>query len=170
MANMNINGKFEMRLSLDSINEYKEFLKNYKDKLPEAVENIVRRVSEVGLENNYVSTTLLPVIREGNVVSGGIQTTNSKETYAEFGTGMVGKNSPHIPEWLAKAGWEYYVPSDYKATVNGVQGWFTSYDEFGEGKGFVVGIPAQKKFYEASERMEEAFRSIAREEFKKISG
>lgn len=163
---MNINAKFKMNLSLDSIEGYKEFLEKYSSKLPQIATNIVKRVSEVGLEDNYKSTTILNITNNGNKVIGGIKTNDVGETYAEFGTGMVGKRSPHIAEWVSKANWEYYVPSEYKATVNGQQGWFTSKDEFGEGKGFVIGIPAQKKFYTSSLRMEDKFGEIAKEEFK----
>lgn len=165
----NINAKFNTKLSLESIEEYQEFLKKYKEKIPKAVENIVTKVSKVGLQDNYKSTEVIPTKNEGNMITGGIRTTDTKDTYREFGTGMVGKESPHIPEILALANWKYYVPSEYKATVNGVKGWFTSKDEFGEGKGFVTGIPAEKKFYNAMKNMEDSFKTIAIEEFKKIS-
>ena len=159
--------KFTMNLSLSSINEYKKILEQKKKDLSKIAENIVRRTSEVGLENNYQSTEMMPIKAEGNVVSGGIKTTDEKDTYREFGTGRVGENSPHYPEVLALANWQYYLPSDFKATVNGVEGWYTNKDEFGEGKGFVTGIPAEKKFYEAVKRMQEALPNIAREELSK---
>lgn len=166
---MGVNTKFTLNLSLNSIKEYQKFLIKYKNDLPKVVESIVKRVSEIGLENNYKSTKIIPIENKGTAISGGIRTTDEKDTYREFGTGMVGKKNPHIPEMLSLANWKYYLPSEFKATVNGIEGWYTSKDELGEGKGFVTGIPAEKKFYEAMKRMEYNFPKIAKEEFSKIN-
>ncbi len=162
-----MNTKFTMTLSLSSINEYKKLLEQKKKNLSQIAENIVKRVSEVGLENNYQLAEILPIKNEGSIVTGGIKTTDEKDTYREFGTGRVGEANPHYPEVLALANWKYYLPSEFKATVNGVEGWFTKHDEFGEGTGFVTGIPAEKKFYEAYKRMKEVLPEIAKEELSK---
>lgn len=157
---MNINAKFNMRLSLESIQEYKDFLEKYSYKIPQVAENIIVKVSKVGMQDNYKSTTTLPVENTGNKVTGGIKTTDEGETYAEFGTGIVGKDSPHIAEYLSKSGWKYDV------NEHGKKGWW--YYKNGE-LHWTQGIPAQKKFYEASKRMEEEFKRIAKEEFKNAS-
>lgn len=162
MANMNLNTKHTMRLSLESIEEYQDYLKKYKKQLPQVAENIVRRVSEVGLEDNYKSTELLPVQNVENIVSGGIKTTDEKDTYKEFGTGIVGSNSPHVAEYLAEIGWKYDV------NAHGEKGWI--YPKEGGGFGWTKGIPAQKKFYEAIKRMENKFQEIAIEEFRRLNG
>ena len=164
---MSVNAKFTMKLSLESIKEYQDFLLKYKNNLPNVAESIVRRVSGKGLENNYSSAEMLRIENNGTTVSGGIRTTDEKDTYREFGTGMVGKESPHVPEMLALANWKYYLPSEFKATVNGVEGWYTNKDEFGEGTGFVTGIPAEKRFYKAMLEMESSFKKIAKEELSK---
>lgn len=164
---MGVNTKFTMTLSLDSIDNFEEMLLKKKKELPQISERIVKKVSEIGLKENYQSTELLPIENTGGVISGGIRTTDEKDTYREFGTGMVGSSSPHIPEMLSLANWKYYLPSEFKATVNGVEGWYTNKDEFGEGVGFVIGIPAEKKFYEAMRRMESSFSEIAKSEFNK---
>lgn len=157
---MNINAKFEMNLSLESIEEYKKFLEKYSSKLPQVAENIVKQVSNVGLEDNYTSTTTLPIINTGDKVTGGIKTNNEGETFAEFGTGIIGSNNPHLSEYLAKSGWKYDV------NKHGEKGWV--YYKDGEFH-WSNGIPAQKKFYNASTKMEEQFKEIAKEEFKKAS-
>ena len=159
--------KFTMSLSLSSLNEYKKILEQKKKDLFKVAENIIKRTAEVGLENNYQSAEIMPIKVEGNIVSGGIRTTDEKDTYREFGTGRVGEASPHYPEVLALANWKYYLPSEFKATVNGVEGWYTNKDEFGEGKGFVTGIPAEKRFYESYKKMQEVLPEIAREELSK---
>lgn len=161
MADMNINAKFTTRLSLKDIEEYQKFLKQYKEQLPKVAENIVTRVSKVGLEGNYKSTEVIPTKNEGNVITGGIRTTDIKDTYREFGTGIVGSQNPHVSEILAEIGWKYDV------NEHGEKGWV--YPKEDGTYGWTKGIPAQKKFYNAMKNMEESFKTIAIEEFKKIS-
>lgn len=161
MANMNINAKFNTRLSLKSIEEYQDFLKNYKEKLPKAVENIVTKVSKVGLQDNYKSTEVIPTKNEGNVITGGIKTTDTKDTYREFGTGIVGSQNPHISDILSQIGWKYDV------NEHGEKGWI--YPKEDGTYGWTKGISAQKKFYNAMKNMEDSFKTIAIDEFRRIS-
>lgn len=157
---MNINAKFKMSLSLDSIEEYKEFLEKYSSKLPQVAINIVNRVSEVGLEDNHKSTTIITASNDGNKITGGIKTNDEGETYAEFGTGIVGQGSPHTADYLEKSGWKYDV------NEHGEKGWVYFKDG---GYHWTKGIPANRKFANASKRMEEKFREIASEEFRNAS-
>lgn len=161
MPNMNLNTKHTTRLSLSSIDEFKDFLLKKKKQLPQIAENIVRRVSEVGIENNYKSTEILPIKNDGNIVSGGIKTTDKIDTYKEFGTGILGSNSPHIAEVLAKVGWKYDV-NEY-----GEKGWI--YPKEDGTFGWTKGQGAQKKFYNAINRMENAFPEIAKTEFREFN-
>lgn len=158
---MNINAKFSTRLSLKDIEEYQKFLNKYKDQLPKVAENIVTRVSKVGLENNYKSTEVIPTKNNGNTVTGGIRTTDVKDTYKEFGTGIVGSQNPHVSEILTQIGWKYDV------NEHGEKGWV--YPKGDETYGWTKGISAQKKFYNAMKNMEDSLKTIAIEEFKKIS-
>lgn len=161
MADMNINAKFTTRLSLKDIEEYQKFLKKYARQLPKVAENIVTRVSKVGLENNYKSAEVIPTKNEGNVITGGIRTTDTKDTYREFGTGVVGSQNPHISEILAQVGWKYDV------NEHGEKGWI--YPKGDGTYGWTKGISAQKKFYNAMKNMEDSFKTIAIEEFRRIS-
>lgn len=157
----NINAKFNTKLSLKSIEEYQEFLKKYKEKIPKAVENIVTKVSKVGLQDNYKSTEIIPTKNEGNVITGGIKTTDVKDTYKEFGTGIIGNQNPHISDILSQIGWKYDV------NEHGEKGWI--YPKEDGTFGWTKGISAQKKFYNAMKNMEDSFQTIAIEEFKRIS-
>ncbi len=161
MANMNINAKFSTRLSLKDIEEYQKFLNKYKDQLPKVAENIVTRVSKVGLEDNYKSTEVIPTKNNGNTVAGGIRTMDVKDTYKEFGTGIVGSQNPHVSEILSQIGWKYDV------NEHGEKGWI--YPKKDGTYGWTKGISAQKKFYNAMKNMEDSFKTIAIEEFRKIS-
>ena len=106
----------------------------------------MRRVSEVGLEDNYKSTEILPVKNNGNTITGGIKTTDEKDTYKEFGTGIVGSQNPHVSEFLAKSGWKYDV------NEHGEKGWI--YPKEDGTFGWTKGIPAEKRFYNAMKNME----------------
>lgn len=159
MANMNLNTNFTMRLSLKDISEFENFLKNQKQELPQVVENIVTQVSEEGLKDNHKSVELLPIINNGETISGGIQTTDEIDTYREFGTGMVGSENPHVADFLAKVGWKYDV------NEHGEKGWI--YPKGDGTYGWTKGIPSEQKFYEAMQRMEEILPEIARAELSK---
>lgn len=159
MPNMNLNTTHTIRLSINSIEEYKKLLTTRKKKLPQIAKNIVKEVSKIGLEDNYKSTEILPIEYDGNVVSGGIRTTEEKDTYKEFGTGIVGSNNPHMAEYLAEVGWKYDV------NEHGEKGWV--YPKEDGTYAWTKGIPAQKKFYKAMRRMEKALPEIAKNEFSK---
>lgn len=156
-----INAKFNTKLSLESIEEYQEFLKKYQKDLPKAVENIVTKVSKVGLKDNYKSTEIIPTKNEVNKISGGIKTTDEDDTYKEFGTGIVGSQNPHFSDILAQIGWKYDI------NEHGEKGWV--YPKEDGTFGWTKGIAAQRKFYNAMKNMEDSFKTIAIEEFRKIS-
>lgn len=162
---MNLNTKQIIHLSLSEIEEYKKALQQYKKDIPQKVMNVVSKASEIGLQGNLKSTKALPVKNEGNKITGGIQTTDPIDTYREFGTGMVGSNNPHIAEYLAKVGWKYYVSSPYKRTIKGKQGWI--YPKGNGEFGWTEGIPASKKFYNATKNMQKAIPDLMKQEFSK---
>lgn len=156
MSNINLNTTYTMHLSLNSIKGYEELLSKYKRRLPEIAENIVNRVSGEGLKDNYKSTEIIPAENKGGVISGGIRTTDEKDTYKEFGTGIVGSSNPH-PN--LESGWIYDV------NKHGEKGWV--YPKSDGSFGWTKGIQAQKKFYEAFKRMEDSLPTIAKEELSK---
>lgn len=134
-------------------------MKAKKSILVSKAKNIVKKTSNIGLENNYKSTELIPIKNEGNIVSGGIKTTDKKDTYREFGTGIVGSENPHVQEYLAQVGWKYDV------NEHGEKGWI--YPREDGSFGWTKGLPAEKRFYEATKRMKEQLPKIAKEEFSK---
>ncbi len=159
MSNINLNTKFSMRLSLEDIEEFEQFLKTKREQLPQVAESIVAIVSEEGLKDNHKSVELLPIVNNGEFVSGGIQTTDEIDTYKEFGTGIVGSENPHVAEFLAEVGWKYDV------NEHGEKGWI--YPKGDGTYGWTKGIPSEQKFYEAIKRMEEILPEVAREELSK---
>lgn len=159
MPKIDINTEYKMNLSLNSIEGFEEILQKKKKNLPQIAENIVQIVSEIGLKDNYKSVELLPIENNGDKIIGGIQTTDPKDTYREFGTGIVGSNNPHIADFLAEVGWKYDV------NEHGEAGWI--YPKEDGTFGWTKGIPADKRFYEAIKRMEESLPDVARQELNK---
>ena len=108
------------------------------------------------MKDVYPDTEKVSAKLEGNVATAGIRNTQEKWTYHEYGTGIVGSQSPHVAEALASIGWKYDV------NQHGEKGWFYP---TGDGTfGWTKGQPANKKFWQALQRAEEAFPEIAREE------
>jgi len=99
---MKISPKFNLSLSVDSIEEYKKTLMEYKKNLPQIACNIANTLAEeVGQEDNYPvqidkATIENPIAR--------MYTTDSKYTFQEFGTGIIGSNNPHLPAILSEVG------------------------------------------------------------------
>lgn len=156
MAQIKLDTNYAIRLSLNSIDEYKKYLEEKQKEMLQKTKNVVQEVSKIGLEGNHKSTELLPVKYDGSVVSGGIKTTDPVDTYREYGTGIVGSNNPH-PDIMT--GWKYDV------NEHGEKGWI--YPKGDGTYGWTKGLPAEKKFYEAMERMEAALPKIVKEEFSK---
>ena len=160
MSQIDLNTKFKMTLSLESIQEYQNYLMEFgKKEVPKKVRKIVNRVTSEGLKNNYKSTKKIATKTVGGKVVGGIKTTDEKDTYKEFGTGIIGSQNPHVSDFLAEVGWVYDV------NEHGEKGW--KYPKGDGTYGWTKGIPAQKKFYNSIKDMEESFARIAREEFSK---
>ena len=160
MGQIQLNTKFKINLSLDSIQEYQNYLSKYgKEDIPKKVRRIISRVTSEGKKNNQKSTRKLETKTVGSKIIGGIKTTEAKNTYKEFGTRIIGSQNPHISEFLNEVGWRYDV------NEHGEKGWIYPKDD--GTFGWTKGIPAQKKFYNSMKDMENSFARIASEEFKK---
>jgi len=62
------------------------------------------------------------VLRTGIVTEVSIINTSQEATYIEYGTGMVGKSSPHPNP---SSSWEYYVDTEHKRKLSSdLKGWF----------------------------------------------
>lgn len=157
---MELNTKFKISLSLSSIEEYKKYLMEYGEKeIPKKARRIISRVTTEGKKNNYKSVRKIEIKAIGSKIVGGIKTTEEKDTYKEFGTGIVGSQNSHVSEFLKEVGWKYDV------NKHGEKGWV--YPKEDGTFAWTKGIPAQRKFYNSMKDMENSFAKIASEEFKK---
>lgn len=156
---MNINTKNEIRLSVESLDDYIKSLELKKEQILEATKNIATRVAKESGKDTYNGVETIPAEMQGNTAIAYARSTNQIDTYREFGTGIVGSQNPHTDETLAKAGWKYDV------NEHGEKGWIYPKDD--GTFGWTKGQPAQKKFYIASQKAKEKTPKIAKEEFQK---
>lgn len=132
-------------------------LKNIEKQLPNVALRTVDRLATEMTKDVYPNTEKIPPKIEGNKAVAGIENKESKWTYKEYGTGIVGSQNPHVAEALQQAGWKYDVNN------HGEKGWIYPVGN-GEYR-WTKGQPATKKFYQALNKAEELFPEIAREEF-----
>ena len=89
--------------------------------------------------------------------------------FFEFGTGEVGRGTYPSETYLPSSGvpitgdWEYYYPSDAKATVNGVKGWWW-------GAKFVKGNKAEAEMWRTAEYIRRKAHLIIQKYFQNESG
>lgn len=156
---MNINAKSEIRLSSSSLDDYIKALELKKEQILKALPNIATRLAEEAGRDTYKSVETVPAEMQGETAIAYARSTNEIDTYKEFGTGIVGSQNPHVDDALAKSGWRYDVNG------HGEKGWI--YPKEDGSFGWTRGQPAQKKFYQASQRAKEKAPEIAKEEFQK---
>lgn len=156
---MDINTKNDIRLSVSSLDGYIKQLELKKKQILKATESIANRLAEESAKDTYKSVETIPAEMQGETAIAYVKSTDEIDTYREFGTGIVGSQSPHVDTALAKSGWKYDV------NEHGEKGWI--YPKKDGTFGWTKGQPAQKKFYLAAERAKEKAPEIAREEFRK---
>ena len=155
---MNINSKSEIKLSLSSLNEYIKKLELKKQQILNATQNIATRIAEEAGKETYKSVEVIPAEMQGETAIAYVRSSNKGAIFAEFGTGIVGSNNPHVDEALAKSGWKYDV------NKHGEKGWV--YPKEDGSFAWTKGQPSQKRFYLASQRAKEKAPDIAKEELR----
>lgn len=156
---MNINAKSEIKLSISSLDDYIKALELKKEQILKTLPNIATRLAEEAGRDTYKSVVTVPAEMQGETAVAYARSTDQIDTYREFGTGIVGSKSPHIDKVLEDAHWKYDVNG------HGEKGW--KYPKKDGTFGWTSGQPAQKKFYQASQRAKEKAPEIAKEEFQK---
>lgn len=156
---MNINSKSEIHLSLSSLDEYIKELKMKKQQILTATQNIATRIAEEAGKETYKSVEIIPAEMKGTTAIAYARSSDAGCAFAEFGTGIVGSQHPHVDEALSKSGWKYDV------NKHGEKGWV--YPKKDGSFAWTKGQVAQKKFYKAGQRAREKVSEIAKEELNK---
>lgn len=161
-------------LSLEGMKELSKYLKAEKkalNRLPnEAVKSLVSEtegymrqalmsVSDQTLEG-AITGTVSSVMPKGKTgARGSVSYGGADAIFIEFGTGMVGKGSPH--PLANKAGWRYYTDSPYKMELGGEKVWRH------DGR-IYRGIPAQRVAFDSFLKMRKNEKSIIKQSWVKV--
>lgn len=155
---------------ISQLTSLKHTVKSMEDELPE-------RLVQIGLNEAEATTAAVGVTGlDGNQLGGfyildkadSVELVNQGEdvAYIEFGTGMMGSQSPH--PHASAAGWQYYVPTIYKRTVGGIKGWFYKNKLTGQ-LTFTQGMVGTKAMYNAYLAIVKGMFRISKEMFDKWS-
>lgn len=164
--------KFKTDLSYDGIGKLIDELTEYKKSLDDKCNEIVRRLEEMGVERakalcpvdtGEAKDSIVGYVDEGEHIATIIA--GSHCIYIEFGTGVIGKGSPHpSPEWLAFMKWAYGSGGTIFTTKSGKTGWYYPADD-GSWK-FTEGMPSRPFMYETVQFLKKQSTRVAKEVFK----
>lgn len=121
---------YDMPLSVAGIDAVIRELESFRDRLNDASERVVRELAH-DAENDMSARLSSVADPDGNVdarvqsnVSGNeatVSLTGSQAAFLEFGTGVVGRTSPH--EMAGRVGWNYASGAKIRSFKNGRIGW-----------------------------------------------
>ena len=153
-----------------------EELKAYKKRVQDNTSLLVQRLTDYGAEVARVKIVSMGAYYSGELYSsvsgyysptlnaGFVKVTNDYAAFVEFGTGVVGQNSPHQNgEYLSKAAWSYASGSKIFTTKDGCVGWIYPTDD-GEFR-FTEGMVSRPFMYETALELQLKFQRITKEVF-----
>lgn len=156
-------------LDPDSIDAAIEELEKYKKDISLKVEQLVKLLTELGVEK---AQELVPVdtgVAQASIVgymnedSGiGVIKAGGYCKYIEFGTGVKGQNAQHpSPEYMAIMQWAYNSGATIFTTKDGREGWYYPTDD-GEWR-FTQGMPSRPFMYETAQYLRKEAHRLAKE-------
>ena len=155
-----------------AIGEIQEYQKEIERKSRMFVEKLtdfgaeIARVKIVSLGANYSGELLSSVDGYFSPLlnTGFVRVTSDHAAFVEFGTGVVGQNSPHKNgEYLAAAAWGYATGPKIFTTKDGRVGWIYPTDD-GSFR-FTEGMKSRPFLYETALELQNRFPEIAKEVF-----
>lgn len=167
-----------VKVSLDpqgvakAIEEIREYQKEVENK----TRILVQRLMDLGAEIARIKITSFGALDAGDLLSsvdgyfspllnaGFVRVTSDHAAFVEFGTGIVGQQSPHKNgEYLSKASWGYATGSKIFTTKDGKVGWIYPTDD--GGFRFTEGMKSRPFLYETALELQNRFPEIAKEVF-----
>ena len=151
-------------------------LETYKKRVENNTRLLVQRLTDYGAEIVRIKIVNMGAYYSGELFSGVngyyspslnagfVKVTSDHVAFVEFGTGVVGQNSPHKNgEYLSLAAWKYASGTKIFTTKNGRVGWIYPTDN-GEFR-FTEGMVSRPFMYETALELENSFGKLAREVF-----
>ena len=154
--------------------------KRYKKEIESKTRLLLQRLTDEGAEIARVKIVSLGAYYSGELLSGVdgyysptlnvgfVRVTSDHVAFVEFGTGVVGQNSPHKnAEYLSKASWGYVTGGDKGkifTTKDGRVGWMFPLPD-GNYR-FTEGMASRPFMYETALELQSKFKQIATEVFR----
>ena len=151
-------------------------LKAYKKRVQDKTSLLVQKLTDYGAEIVRIKIVSMGAYYSGELLSGVsgyysptlnagfVKVSSDYVAFVEFGTGVVGQNSPHKNgEYLALAAWQYATGPKIFTTKNGRAGWIYPTDD--GGFRFTEGMPSRPFMYETALELEGNLNRIAQEVF-----
>ena len=152
-------------------------LGKYKKKLEKNTRLLVQKLTDMGAKVVRIKIVSMGAYYSGELLSGVtgyyspslnagfVKVASDHVAFVEFGTGVVGQNSPHKNgEYLAKASWSYASGTKIFTTKDGKLGWIYPTDD--GGFRFTEGMKSRPFMYETALELERKFPTIAKEVFR----
>ena len=156
-------------------NAVKELLQ-YKKDVEAKSRLLVQRLTDYGAEIARIKIVNMGAYYSGELLSGVsgyyspilnagfVKVTSDHVAFVEFGTGVVGQNSPHKNgEYLALAAWDYASGPKIFTTKDGRVGWIYPTDD--GGFRFTEGMASRPFMYETALQIQRDLDKIAKEVF-----
>ena len=151
-------------------------LRAYQKRVQKKTSLLVQRLTDYGAEVVRIKIVNMGAYYSGELLSGVsgyysptlnagfVKVTSDHVAFVEFGTGVVGQNSPHKNgEYLSKAAWSYASGAKIFTTQNGRVGWIYPTDD--GGFRFTEGMPSRPFMYETALELQRNLNRITREVF-----
>lgn len=157
--------KCSIKLNDKSIRKALKDLREYQKKVEQAGPNITKRLTEQGVSLAQQNASYMNIYDSGELVNGiessydgnrgYVFSTAKHSAFCEFGTGVVGQDSPH-PD--PANGWTYDV------NEHGEEGWWY-YDRHGNRR-WTKGMPSKPFMYDTARMLRNMVIPMAKEEMK----
>ena len=166
----------EVRLDPKSIENAIKELQDYKKEVEQKARLLVQRLTDYGAEIARIKIVDMGAVYSGELLSGVdgyfspllnagyVKVTSDHVAFVEFGTGVVGQQSPHTNgEYLSKAAWGYATGQKIFTTKDGKVGWIYPTDD-GEFR-FTEGMKSRPFMYQTALEIQREFPRMAKAVF-----
>ncbi len=166
----------EVRLDPKSIENAIKELQAYKKEVEQKARLLVQRLTDYGADIARIKIVDMGAVYSGELLSGVdgyfspllnagyVKVTSDHVAFVEFGTGVVGQQSPHTNgEYLSKASWGYATGQKIFTTKDGKVGWVYPTDD--GGFRFTEGMKSRPFMYQTALELQREFPRMAKAVF-----